>query len=379
MKRNKPLRLLFCAVDVGGRIELYTKFLNTHYKNLITADSFVKFKLPEAHYRTTYKYHFQYRKYPALVQWAVSLFFFLYAIFRYDAFYIISGENILTRKLLHIELFLYRWLGKKVIMHFVGADLRNSEYLRWKNEQLLQKESDIGTQKKPPPLQNNFQKKLSALAQKYADALVVTSPDLIQFFPEKNKLYYIPVLIDVEKFDKELLMASGNRDNTVITILHAPSNAPLKGTEYISNILDEIKKSNNKIRTIVTTSDDYKSKTVHPPYTITKYTLYDLYKQSDIVIDQILIGWYGLQSIEALLAGNKVVCLVNEKLTHYLYPGCPIHIITHPPELKDALRTIIEKLEQNKIHPDYAREWVRRYHTIENNSEIKKVFDYLLS
>jgi hypothetical protein len=379
MKTSKPLRLLFCAVDVGGRVELYTKFLNTHYKNLIVPDSFVKFKLPESHYKTRYKYHFQYRNYPAIVQWTISLFFFLYAIFKYDAFYIISGENILTRKLLSVELFLYKLLSKKVIMHFVGADIRNSEYLRWKNEQLLQRVNKTKGQKPPPPLQNNFQKKLCTLAEKYADVIILTSPDLVQFFSEKNKWHYVPVFIDVEKFETELSLASGARDKNVITILHAPSNAPLKGAEYISNILKEIKESNNQIRTIVTTSEDYKSMTVHPPYTITKYALLDLYKQSDIVIDQILIGWYGLQSIEALLAGNKVICLVSEGLRDYLYPDCPIHIITHPSELKNAVQAAIEELRQKKINPDYAKEWVIKYYTIENNSEIRKIFDSILT
>jgi len=380
MKKGKPNRLLFCALDIGGRIELYTKFLNNHYNNRIISESFVKFKLPEKHYKTDYKYHFQFKNYYSAVQWVISFCFFIYAIFKYAIFYIISGENILTRKLLWTELFIYKLLGKKIVMHFVGADIRNPEYLIWENVCLSQKKSNFERQNTGPPLQTSFQKKLCALSEKYSDEIIVATPDLIQFFKKKDKVFYIPVFIDADKFISELSAVANNikKENNLVTILHAPSNPPLKGTDYITKIVNELQQLTGNLKVVITTSEEFKSKSAHPPYTITKYKLLELYKESHIVIDQILIGWYGIQSLEALLAGNMVICVVDDKLKNYIYPNCPINIIKQPEELKNVLQTVIENLKQNNTVQNSAKDWVTKYHTIENNKEIQKIFDRLI-
>ena len=75
--------------------------------------------------------------------------------------------------------------------------------------------------------------------------------------------------------------------------------------------------------------------------------LIEAMKSSDIVIDQLLIGWYGLKSIEALSFGCEVLCYIDEKLTKYLFPETPI-INVNVQTLEDTLHSKIDALLKKK-------------------------------
>jgi len=368
-KKNK--NILFCALDIGGRMELYSSYLKNKYPAR-KIKTFAKYKLNKKHYQTSYDYHFNYINQPAIVQYVISFFFFIYALTQFKVFYIISGENILTRKLLKLELRIYRSLNKTVVMHFVGGDIRNSERLIEKNRSLIDKSND----QSKSASQLDFQFKLCRLAEKYADHLVVVSPDLIRFF--EREVSYIPVFIDIEKFKEELnkvnIEETNNHQRKVI--LHAPSNPVLKGSDYIGSILKELEQD-GKVEAILTTDEKYR-KFINPPYTVTKYELLKLYKLSDFVIDQILIGWYGMQSIESLLAGNNVICLVNQELLKYITLDCPIHLITEENQLKSKIEELVN-VQAESLDLELVTKWVRKHHTIEENEEINQLFKTILN
>jgi hypothetical protein len=79
------------------------------------------------------------------------------------------------------------------------------------------------------------------------------------------------------------------------------------------------------------------------------------------------IGWYGLQSIEAILGRCHVFCYIENDLRGQLFPKCPIHA-TDAINLKDDLL----KLIANYVEPNSAQDlsWVKRHHSIEENNEI---------
>lgn len=366
-------RILFAAVDIGDRIRTYSAFIRENYGNNAKVRSFVKFKVPGEHYKTSYDYTFQFYKYPKPVQWCISMVFFIYSLLAFDVIYIFSAENILTRKLLRFELKVYQLFGKKVVMHFVGGDVRNSDYLYWKNQALVN-----ATNEPEPMLQSKFQEQVCRLAEAYADHIIVCSPDLFKFFRRKD-VRYIPVFLDVNIFTNELNNANDeSKAPGKVTILHAPSNPGVKGTRYIEKVLTEIGLADKNIEVVLTTGKQY-SDSVHPPYTVTRYKLMELLKRSDIVIDQLLIGWYGLQSVEALAAGNVTICQVDESLENYVFPGCPILTFKNAAELKTTILEAIEKVKDDHMDKSSYMKWIEKYHSIENNGEIKSLFDELIT
>lgn len=359
-------KILFCSLDIGGRIELYSSYIKKMYPHVIV-ESFVKFKVKKEHYQTDYNYHFNYQNRRPLVQYLISFFFLLFALSKYSTFYIISGENIMTRRLLHLELFLYKLFGKKLIMHFVGSDIRNPDYLRWKNKQLM------GSQEKAPAMQKPFQKKLCRLAEKYASRIIVSTPDLKAFF--EKEVDYIPVFIDENKFKKELEAAESSNESKKIKILHAPSNPEIKGTDYITSVLEKIEKEED-VELVITTSERYREN-IQPPYLVTKYKLMSLYKEADIVIDQALIGWYGMQCVEALIANNIAICYIDPELKPYLQENAPICNFAKPTEMESAIKEAIDRVRTN-TKPEYW-DWIKQNHKIEYNSSINNVFNELFN
>jgi hypothetical protein len=280
-------------------------------------------------------------------------------LFRYDIFHFISGETLLTRKLRRFELMTYKLFGKRIVMHFVGSDIRSPKYIYWK-------EANIhgyldGTDNFPKTL--SWQNKLIQDAEKYADSILVSTPDLKNLLP---KAEYYPVMLDLDKYLKELNeVVTAPRAENEIVILHSPSNIQIKGTIYIHKILKKIAaESNYNIRLLLPAE-----KMIDNPkiYSVSRYELFKLYKESDIIIDQLIIGWYGLQSVEAIAAEKQVICYIDDQLKPYLTPDCPIESADIN-TLEDVIIRCIENAAKGNLSKLKNNiDWVRKNHTIENN------------
>lgn len=356
----KKKKILFGAVDIGYRIELYTKFIHSRYSNRMSAESFSKYVLPESHYKTQYTYTCEiYKKSKAYV-YMYTFCFFIFALLEYDIFHFFSGETILTRKLRRIELATYKLFKKKVIMHFVGSDIRNNEYTKYKNNHL--KEFLKGETENFPPLSEKWQIKLIQDAVRFADEIIVSTPDLLKIIPHAT---YFPVLIDIDKFNLEVPLNNDLTPKESITIIHCPSNKSVKGSEVIYEVLDKIKdKFGHKVNLIL----PGRSKDV-AYYSLSRYSFMNEICNSHILIDQLTIGWYGLQSIEGLLTDNLVFCYLEHDLRVYQFPSTPIiHVDANT--LYDKLCNAIEGYSFTSKNINRHAEWILKYHTIENNHSI---------
>src|SRR6266496_2729942 len=196
-KTKRPVKMLFGAVDIGYRIELYTKFIKQHFADNLKTESLTISLLPKEHYSTFYDYEFHFAGKNALYRWSVSLFNFLRCLFRYDMFHFFSGETLLPRKLRRFELMMYKLFGKKVVMHFVGCDIRSLDYSHWKA--IHMQEYLAGADAFPKS--ELWQQKLIKDAEQYADTILVSTPDLKEIIPEAT---YSPVLLDLDKYLNEL-------------------------------------------------------------------------------------------------------------------------------------------------------------------------------
>jgi hypothetical protein len=278
-------------------------------------------------------------------------------------FHFISGETLLPRRLRRFELMTYKLFGKRLIMHFVGSDIRSLDYSHWKAMNIQQYLGGADAFPKSQP----WQKKLIRDSEQYADAILVSTPDLKEIIP---KATYFPVLLDLDSYLKELNeIPVAPRASDEITILHSPSNlyhTRTKGTNYIIDILNHLaSQPEYKIRLILPSEKDKQRKT---PYSSTRYELFKHFKEADIVIDQLITGWYGLLSVEALAAGKEVICYVDEHLKPNLFPGCPIEI-ANINNLEEVIIKCIEKVRSSNaaVRNKNDLEWVKKYHTIEMN------------
>lgn len=357
-------RILFASVDIGYRIELYSSFIQKNLSADYKAESMVRFKVPDEHYRMNYTRVFDVRNHSRLHAYVYFVLFFIKALFRYDVFHFISGETLLTRRLRRLEFRIYKLLGKRIIMHFVGSDIRNPELL-YSRSQWLSSNHEVALD---VPLFNHSQSELILDTVRYADSILVSTPDLLQIIPQAR---YFPVMIDLDRFVRETginLIRPVQKGRGPIRILHAPSNTRVKGSEFIYEVMREIGLEYGARVELMMPGEEFVGTDGY--YCVSRYELFELLKKSDVLIDQLVIGWYGLQSIEGLLCDNVVLCHMEDNLLKYASDGCPI-LPVDKKTLKSRLVDIIEHPEKYFSFSHHSIvEWVRKTHTVDVNKSV---------
>jgi len=183
-------------------------------------------------------------------------------------------------------------------------------------------------------------KQILSLMRTYADAFVVTTPDLLKFVPEAT---YIPTALPIE----QLHVASQKVHDGPLRIFHASSDPVIKGTRYIEEALDPLVKAGKATLSIMQTRS--------------REEVLRLARETDIAIDQMLIGWYGLFAQEMMALGKPVVCYINRKLETW-QNDLPI-VQADPSSLASVVERLIKDEELRREKGLEGRRFVERVHS----------------
>ena len=95
-----------------------------------------------------------------------------------------------------------------------------------------------------------------------------------------------------------------------------------------------------------------------------KKRLIDYYRSCDIVLDQLVYGYYGATALEAAAIGKPVVMKQREEHYGPLYDGdvAPVSDVNNPAELEQALLSLIDNPERRKDQGIAMRSWLVRNH-----------------
>lgn len=256
-------------------------------------------------------------------------------LFRYK-YFIFDSTGTLFPDFRDIRFF--RFFGKKTMVIFTGCDIRLPEKVekyKWNPcrncPDEYKKFTGCVIETKPGKIreiEKNFDVLLSA--EEAAGSL--------------NKEYHAALFpVDAEKF-----AYTGVNPSRRLRILHAPSNPEYKGTKYITAAIEKLK-----------TEFDFEFKVVN---NIKAEELYKEIEAADIVIDQMLVGFYGLLSIESMAMGKPVVCYIREDIASCSPAEMPV-INANPDNIYDVLKEVLRnpaKLIEIGIR---SREYVEKYHS----------------
>ncbi len=120
----------------------------------------------------------------------------------------------------------------------------------------------------------------------------VSTPDLLLDVPWAT---WLPVVVDVEGWRTERPPLT--RD--VPVVVHAPSRASLKGTDLVEPVVRELEREG-----LV----EYRQATG-----LDRAAMRSLYRDADVVVDQLRLGIYGVAACEAMAAGRVVVSHVGKQ------------------------------------------------------------------
>ncbi|MGC9114315.1 MAG: hypothetical protein ACP5IG_04535 [Candidatus Micrarchaeia archaeon] len=253
--------------------------------------------------------------------------FFAKALKKYDVFHCYYKSFI---PIISLDLPLLKKLDKKIIMQFCGCDAR-----------LCTKQFPNKTMHSACYYYNHNcgsdkdKERFIRLIQKYANYYYVAIPDILDFVPDAD---YIPYAVD-----REVLKPKTDPNNEIPLIIHAPTNPLIKGTKYVMEAIKELEKKRLKFKFV---------KLENVPFD----KILDLYKSADIIVDQLLLGWYGTMAAENMALGNTVCSYIRPDLESYA-KQCPIINCT-PKTLAANLEELItdESLRRQTARkgPDYV-------------------------
>jgi glycosyltransferase involved in cell wall biosynthesis len=203
---------------------------------------------------------------------------------------------------------IWKAMGKRAIIHHHGSDIRN------KGE--------------------------GKLYSTFADAIIVSTPDLLEWSKEA---IWVPNPLDLSTFPCIPVLD----ETKAMRIVHAPSSRQLKGTDHVLKAVKALEKEGYNI--------DFRLIEGLPHSNVIEE-----FKKADIVIDQLLIGWYGMVSQECMALGKPVCVYVRKDLEGHMpfNPFCN----TSPDTIREDLRNLIDDPRLRRELSIKGRRYVKQVH-----------------
>jgi glycosyltransferase involved in cell wall biosynthesis len=225
-----------------------------------------------------------------------------------DIFHFYFGLTLVPKS---IQFPILKAFGKKSVFHFLGSDIRG---------------------KTPEELAYG----------RRADAQIVGSYDAIRWVPEAE---VVPVGLDLSKYDSTPISRNGK-----VRIVHAPTKRTVKGTEAVIAACEQLPVELDLIENV------------------RHNEAVERYRQADIVVDQLKVGWYGVFAIEGMALGKPVVAFLHDEAVERTERafGVEVPIVSATEEtLVERLRPLVESAEKRRRLGEAGRAYVEQVHDAE--------------
>jgi len=268
----------------------------------------------------------------------LNFVFFIFIVLRYKYFiFLQAGWTLFTNQR---DIRLLRLFGKKTVVIFTGCDSRIPEMVadfEWNPC------SNCPDDCKQTVGCNILRKKALIPALEHKFNYVISPVECAGLIKRTYIPAYFPRIIN--KFEPHYpRIQAGDK----IKILHAPSNTHYKGTAYIRNAINDMQKENFNFEYLEVQG-------------ITNHELYNLIKNCHLVIDQMLVGYYGLLAVESMALGKPVVVYIRPDIWNEEETICPV-INANPDTLSETLRQILLHPSQLEDKGRQSRAFVEKYH-----------------
>ncbi len=272
------------------------------------------------------------------------------AVREYDVFHFNWGMTILDYwhwDLNYLELPLLKRLGKRIVMTFQGCDARMKTWSREHFDTSACQECDVGwCTERLDLIRMKRIKKIFA----YADHVFALNPDLLHVLPGAEFLPYASV--DFNEWKPGAIEKRGEPDVTrPVRILHLPTNRSIKGTRYVEQACARLRDEGMLIELQIVEG-------------VPHARMKDIIVQADLVVDQLLIGWYGALAVEAMAMGKPVLCyLRDEDLKRFVPFHDQIPVVRTTKEtLAYDIRALLADPERRKLLGTAGQQFVRHHH-----------------
>ena len=290
-------------------------------------------------------------RYLSLIALDIIFLDFIYAIFSYKCIYIYFNGGPLSRTkiLWQLEAGLLRIAGIKTVVMPYGSDIHI--YNRTPNLYLRHcAASDYPLHKHRYGLMNRRLQMWTGQASH-----VISGCDWVDYMYHWDTLMVAHFSIDLNIYSG--VIKSNRVNNSSFRILHAPNHRSLKGTQFLVDAVRELRDEGLNIELNLAEGRS-------------NGEILALIQDADLVVDQLVVGWYAMFALEAMVARKPVVCYLRDDLVNlYRCAGLigsnePPLINSSPLTIKADLRRLISAPKELEDFAARGYAYVDRVHSV---------------
>lgn len=211
----------------------------------------------------------------------------------FDVIHYNFGQTILRSQR---DLPILKALGKVIAVTFQGDDARQIDWCleNW-NPTPAQTEALLGRK----GVSDDRNRRAIATFDRYADCIFAVNPDLLPVLPHRAQ--FLPYA----SVDPREWRPPTPSNSDLPLVLHAPTNRIGKGTGAVVDAVERLRAEGVpfEFRLLEGYTHDEARK---------------LYAEADLLIDQLVYGWFGALSVELMAMGKPVVCYIRESDARYV-------------------------------------------------------------
>jgi Glycosyl transferases group 1 len=251
----------------------------------------------------------------------------------YDIIHFNFGQTLFAKRMFGRvinELPLVKRAGRTILVTFQGCDVRPWAYCTCRLEHCWAEDA--------------YRIPNAERFLRYADRCFYLNPDLRRWLPGSRFLPYSSV------DPRAIAPAAPPPPRAEVLVAHAPTNRDAKGTSHVLAAIRELELDGVPVRLDLIES---------VPHSETLARL----RAADLVVDQLLIGWYGGLAVEAMALGKPVLCKILEDAPQDNPFGAELPIVRATPEsLSTRLRELIADRDARLRIGAAGRTFVERRH-----------------
>lgn len=306
----RPIRVLHCPAMVGGTIQTLSRAerkLGIDSWTVALSPSPYGYKPDEILWKNSDRLPIMETK-----RWA-----FLYRAVKYfDVVHFNFGQSIMPERIVRMESrderFSMSWqmfklyarllelrdlpmlkkAGKAIVVTYQGDDARQGDFC------LRNFEISPATEVEPGYYSSgsdDHKRRKITMFSKYADRIYALNPDILRVLPPRAE--FLPYSqIDLVDWQP---VPDTKPTRKPLVLAHAPTHRRGKGTRFVLDAVSRLKSEGVAFQFILIEG-------------VTQSQARRAYQRADLLIDQLLGGWYGGVAVEAMALGKPVICYIRE-------------------------------------------------------------------
>jgi hypothetical protein len=284
---------------------------------------------------------------------------FLLVIFRCRAVYIyFNGGPLAWTGLAALEPFYYKLAGTRVVAMPYGGDVQDFGVY----DDVVYKSSYL---RDYPDVIRNRIPGLHRQVRRWSRNAdwIISGCDWVHYMPYWDTLMLAHFSVDTEQWTvppaDEYVAPKTFSAARPLRVLHAPNHRAIKGTAQVEQAVAELRAAGQPIELQIVQK-------------VSNSEMRKFVRQADVVVEQLVIGWYGIFALEAMASGKPVLTYISPELERLYIMNdllrvgeLPVVKVGHD-NLAPTLRQLCEGRVDLQATGRASREFVLKHHSLES-------------